>query len=206
MSDMLAVIEPKSDQFNADSLIGGEMTVRIASVDVRAGADQPVTVRLDGEDKVFRPCKTVARIMVAAWGPDSVSYVGKSMRLYRDPEVTWGGMKVGGIRVRAMSHINAPLVIALTEKKGSKKVATIKPLVAEVATIGLSIDDARTLIAEAPDMDTLRKVWTRKDMAPFRAELQSDLNDRKAALEFQPEGRTDADHGDQHDASEEDAA
>ena len=190
MSDMLAVIEPKSDQFNADSLIGGEMTVRIESVDVRAGADQPVTVRLTGEDKVFRPCKTVARIMVAAWGPDSASYVGKSMRLYRDPDVTWGGMKVGGIRVRAMSHITAPLVIALTEKKGSKKVATIKPL---VEPIGLTINDARKLIVDAPDMDALRRVWQRKEMAPFRAGLQTDLNDRKAALEFEPEGRADDD-------------
>jgi hypothetical protein len=37
-------------------------------------------------------------------------------------------------------------------------------------------------------------------MAPFRDELKGALDAQKAALSFEPEGRTDADHGDQHDS------
>lgn len=178
MSDMDAVTAAKSDQFNADDLIGGELAVTIEGVTIRPGTEQPITVHLDGYSKVFRPCKTVARIMKAAWGNDSSVYKGRSMLLYCDPGVTWGGMKVGGIRVRAMSHISDPLVVALQEKKGSKKITTVRPMEA----VRQPITDARDAIANAPDLDTLKRVWASKAMAPFRETLQSDLDARKAAL------------------------
>lgn len=201
MSDMDAVTAAKSDQFNADDLIGSEMTVTVAEVIIRAGTEQPVTVKLVGQNKVFRPCKTVARIMKAAWGPDSSVYPGRSMVLYTDPEVTWGGMKVGGIRVRAVSHIAEPLVIALQEKKGSKKITTVRPL--QVAA-GLTVEEARASIEGAETLEDLKTVWSRKSMAPFRADLQADLDARKSALS--EGGPADDQRGATHDASDEDHA
>ncbi|MCW2763355.1 MAG: hypothetical protein JWR85_3556 [Marmoricola sp.] len=197
MSDMDAVTAAKSDQFNADDLIGSEMTVTVAEVIIRAGTEQPVTVKLVGQNKVFRPCKTVARIMKAAWGPDSSVYPGRSMVLYTDPEVTWGGMKVGGIRVRAVSHIAEPLVIALQEKKGSKKITTVRPL--QVAA-GLTVEEARASIESAETLEDLKTVWSRKSMAPFRADLQVDLDARKSAL-FEG-GPSEEDRGDAHDGNQ----
>lgn len=130
MSDMSAVIVPKSDQINADDLIGGDLTIRITGVSVSPGQDQPVSMKFEGSTKVFRPCKSMARVMVAAWGPDSSTYVGRSLQLYRDPSVKWGGMDVGGIRIRAMSNMpnDRPMTMALTEKKGSRKPYTVNPL------------------------------------------------------------------------------
>jgi hypothetical protein len=45
-----------------------------------------------------------------------------------DPEVKWGGLKVGGIRIRAMSHIDGELRLALAESKQNRKLYTVKPL------------------------------------------------------------------------------
>lgn len=128
MNDFAAVLAPKSDQINAQDLISGDMTVTIAGVKVTPGTEQPVSIRLEGMDRVWRPCKTTGRILMAAWGADTSVYAGRSVQLYLDPEVKWGGMKVGGIRIRAMSHIDSELRIALAESKQNRKLFTVKPL------------------------------------------------------------------------------
>jgi len=128
MNDMSSVIIPKSDQINADDLIAGPMTITITAVSVKGGQEQPVSVSFEGDRKVFRPCKSMCRVMVNGWGPDANKYVGRSMTLYRDPAVTWGAMAVGGIRISHMSDINSRMVMALTEKKGSRKPFIVEPL------------------------------------------------------------------------------
>jgi len=133
-TDMRKVIEPKSDQVNADDFLSGPRTVRIKSVALSPGTEQPVTIELEGS-KPFRPCKSVSRLLVAAWGPDSKEYAGKSLTLYCDPKVKWGGMEVGGIRVSHMSHIDSDLVLALTMTKGKKAPTRVKPLKADVAPL-----------------------------------------------------------------------
>jgi hypothetical protein len=121
MSDMTAVIAPKSDQINADDLIAGDLTITITGVKISPGQEQPVSIQFKGSDKVFRPCKSMSRVMVAAWGPDAKTYEGRSMTLYRDPTVKWGGLAVGGIRIRAMSHIDRDMTMMLSESKANRK-------------------------------------------------------------------------------------
>lgn len=133
MNDMSAVIVPKSDQLNAEDFLAGPQVFAIADVAISPGTEQPVSIRLDGQKRVWRPCKSMSRCLVAAWGPDARQYMGRSVRLFCDPNVTWGGMKVGGIRISHMSHIEREMVIALTATKGKKVMATIKPLVIEQA-------------------------------------------------------------------------
>lgn len=130
MNDMRAVIIPKSDQINADDLLANSMTITITAVSIRPGTEQPVTINFDGDGgKPYKPCKSMARVMVSCWGPDANEYVGRSMTLYCDPKVLWGGMAVGGIRISHMTHIDAAHTMALTATKGSKKPFTVKPLV-----------------------------------------------------------------------------
>jgi hypothetical protein len=128
-NDMRQAIIPKSDQLNADDLIAGEMTITITGVTVRGGQEQPVSISFAGDNgKPYKACKSMCRVMVAAWGPDSSKYVGRSMTLYRDPSVKWGGMAVGGIRISHMSDIDGSQTMALTMTRGSKKAYTVKPL------------------------------------------------------------------------------
>lgn len=131
--DMSHFIAPKSDQINADDLIGGPRTITITRVTGNEGnAEQPVNVFFDGDDgKPFRPCKSMRRVMVKVWGADTSKYPGRSMTLYRDPKVKWGGMEVGGIRISHMTDIDSPVVMALTESKQARKPYTVKPLTVE---------------------------------------------------------------------------
>lgn len=127
--DITHTIEPRSDQLNAEDLLTGPRTVTITEVR-RGNAEQPVDIVLAeyGPGRPFKPSKTVRRILVAAWGPQTNVYPGRRMTLYRDPDVKFGGEAVGGIRVSALSHIPRPLTIALTETRGRRKPHRVEPL------------------------------------------------------------------------------
>lgn len=112
MTDMMSAIAPRSDQLNSDDLVAGPRTIRITGVDIKAG-EQPISVHFEGDNgKPWKPCKTTARLMVAAWGPDASQYKGRSLTLYRDPSVKWAGLEVGGIRISHMSHIDNDMIYA----------------------------------------------------------------------------------------------
>ncbi len=124
-------IDPKVDQLTADHLIGRTLTIRVTAVRLAAG-EQPCEIQYEGDNGLpYRPGKSMRRVLVHAWGGDVSRYVGRSMRLYRDDDVQFGGLKVGGIRISHMSHIAGPLTLALTNKKGSKKAFKVLPLVEE---------------------------------------------------------------------------
>lgn len=129
--DMSKVIQPKSDQINADDMIGGPMTVTIDAVSVNPGTEQPVSIKLKGMTKVYRPCKSMARVMVQAWGADASKYVGRSMTLYRDPKVKWGGLEVGGIRISHMTGLDAPLTMMLTQTQKQRAPFKVQVLQAQ---------------------------------------------------------------------------
>lgn len=128
MNDMASVIVPKSDQINADDLIARTMTVTVKSVKIEGGKEQPVSIALVETNKVYRPCKIMCRLIVRMWGDVKEDYVGRSMTLYRDPNVKWGALTVGGIRISHMSHIDGEQVVVLQEKRGQLKPHQIKPL------------------------------------------------------------------------------
>lgn len=128
MTDMTKAIAPKSDQLNSDDLIGCTKDIKITAVNI-SSTEQPVSVRFEGDNgKPFKPCKSMCRVMVQCWGADANQYIGRTMRLYRDPEVTWAGMKVGGIRISHVSHIDKPITMALTASKQKRALYTVEPL------------------------------------------------------------------------------
>jgi len=129
MTDMSSAIVPKSDQISADDLLAGPRTIRITNVEVRSSPEQPVSIFYENDNgRPWKPCKSMSRVLVAAWGPDAKAYVGRSVTLYRDPTVKWGGMQVGGIRISHMTNIDKQLVLALTETKGKRAPFVVKPL------------------------------------------------------------------------------
>lgn len=125
---MADTIAAKSDQINSDDLISGPITITVERVDVRKD-DQPVDIHtVETPGRAYRPSKGMRRVLVAAWGKESSAYAGRRMTLYRDPDVKWAGEKVGGIKIGALSHIDKPMTIAVTESRGSRKPHTIKVL------------------------------------------------------------------------------
>lgn len=154
-NDMGAVIVPKSDQLNADDLITGPITVQITGVTIRSG-EQPISIHYEGDNgKPYKACKSMCRVMVTAWGPDSKKYTGRSMTLYRDASVKWAGMEVGGIRISHMSHLESSMTMALTATKGSRKPFTVRPIDASAQ----DRTDYAKLIADAQTLDALGAAW-----------------------------------------------
>lgn len=130
--DVTQYIQPKSDQLNADDLIGGDLIARIESV-IITGGEQPISVKLEGFSRVWKPCKTTSRIMAAIWGVKSGAWIGNHVRLFSDPTVKWAGVAVGGIRINGMSGIDAPKSIPLSTSKGKRVIYVIEPIVKENA-------------------------------------------------------------------------
>lgn len=142
--DMTAVIQPKSDQLNADSLLSGPITITVAKVSIRPGTEQPVSIHYEGDNgKPYKPCKSMARVLVAMWGADAKQYVGRTMTLYCEPSVTWAGMAVGGLRISHMSHIDREHTMALTASKGNRKPFKVLPLEVAAPKKGTPVSAAR---------------------------------------------------------------
>lgn len=129
MTDISKTIEPKSDQLNADDLIGGKtVTIKITKTTVISG-EQPVTLNYEGDNgKPYKPGKSMRRVLFHVWGKDSQAYVGRSLTLYCDEKVKFGGLEVGGIRISHMSNITSSVTMALTASKANKKPFTVEPL------------------------------------------------------------------------------
>jgi len=158
--DLTESIAPKSDQLNADDLMAGPVTVTISEV-VKGSPEQPVDVRLvEFPGRAYRPSKSMRRILVSAWGPEASAYTGRRITLVRNPEITFGKDKVGGIEIAAMSNLAKPLTVALTATRGRRKNFTVQPL-AEVVT--------RDFLAEAKaaagDVELLKSLWSAASQA-----------------------------------------
>jgi len=136
MNDLTPTIAPKSDQMNADDLIGRNLTIEITKVSVSVDPTQPVSVNYKGDNgKPYKPCKSMRRVLVSVWGGDGNAYVGRKLTVYRDDKVTFGKDTVGGIRISHMSHIDKPVTLALTATRGSRKPFTVQPLTKAPAVI-----------------------------------------------------------------------
>ncbi len=165
MITMLETITPKSDQLNADDLIGG-MTkiIKITKTSIAMG-EQPVSIHFEGDNgKPYKPGKSMRRVLVAVWGADANVYTGRYLTLYNDEKVTFGGVETGGIRISHMSHIDRPITVALTASKAKRKPFTVKPLNIQGESTALSekqiyeIKEIGRSIAE-DGLDELRKWW-----------------------------------------------
>jgi len=166
--NMAAHVAPKSDQLNADDLISGPRTITITRVRANgSNADQPVAIHFDGDNnKPYLACKSMRRVMVHVWGADTKIYVGRSMTLYCDPEVQFGGMKVGGIRISHMSHIDEPKSMPLTTTRARRALFTVQPLQRAAATTAQSAQKS-TAPAAQPSAPTADEYAACADRAAF---------------------------------------
>jgi len=156
--DLTESIAPRSDQVNADDLIGGPATYTIREVR-KGAAEQPFDFMLVETDRAYRPSKTMRRLIVAAWGPDANAYTGRRLTLYREPSIMFGGQKVGGIRISHMSHLTGRLTEKFQTTRGKRETFTVDPL-----------PDA-----PAPDPNAAR-------LAALRDEYRGATDERKAEI------------------------
>ena len=188
MIDMTGTIIPKSDQLNADDLIGGPRTIQIRRVTASPDTpEQPIAIYFEGDNgKPYKPCKSMRRVMVQAWGRDASQYVGRSMTLYRDEKVTFGGMQVGGLRISHMSDIRGEMTFALTVTKARRAPYTVKPLAGRAPEPRRELDQRQASAGESRVVQ-LAKAAAEKGTDAFRAWFNSDVGkDCRASGELTP--------------------
>jgi hypothetical protein len=160
MSDVTSLkdtIIPKSDQLNADQLLSAPMAITVTEVRRGSGQDQPVIVHYENDGgRPFKPCKTMRKVLIFAWGDDGRKWVGRSMVLFCDPDVKFGGVKVGGIRISHLSDIERDLGLSLNTTKGKKGEFIIKKL-----PVIRPLAELRRVLSAAADGGTkdLRGMW-----------------------------------------------
>ena len=129
MIDVSDTIAPKSDQLNADDVLSSDKVITVTAVRLYDSDQQPVFIHYEGDDgRPYKPCKSMRRVLIAAWGKDASDWIGRSMRLYGDPEVTFGGSKVGGIRISHLTDIDGPQSYMLTVTRGKRAEYRVKPM------------------------------------------------------------------------------
>lgn len=174
--NLKSTIVPKSDQLNSEQLMTGSITITVTSVK-RGNAEQPVIIGYDDDPtRPYKPCKTMRKVLIYAWGDNGNDWIGRSMTLYNDPEVKFGGVKVGGIRISHLSHIANDLNLALTTTRGKKSEFVIKRM-----------DTYEQQLKQAKSLDELAAIWQSIPKQQQLA-LTAVKDERKASL-TQPESK-----------------
>lgn len=176
MTDLSKTIEAKSDQLNSDDLMGGkEITIKITKVSA-GSVEQPIEINYEGDGgKPYKPGKSMRRVLVEAWGADGSKYIGRSLTLYRDPDVKWAGMAVGGVRIKAMSNIDRQLTMALTASKGNKKPFVVVPL-------KISVPVKQEVKTAVPDIEAAGTEAAKNGVAAYKDWLATLTKEQKESI------------------------
>ena len=186
VEDLRATIVPKSDQLNAEQLLSGPMTIRVTEVRVSDSTEQPVVVHYEGDDgRPFKPCKTMRKLLVHAWGENGRAWAGRWMTLYNDPTIRFGGAEVGGIRISHLSHIERGLRVSLTSTKGKKALHEVHPLQIEEAPTLAQVLAAIEAASSRADMKAARSMAERLRGDDEIAHAVEAWNSRAAELKAQ---------------------
>lgn len=187
MVDISDTIIPKSDQLNADDLIAGPRTIKITGVVKKNDIKQPIWVSYEGDDgKPWKPCLSMRRVLIKFWGKESDVYIGRSLTLFNDPTVAYGGSEVGGIRISHMSDLEKPENgILLTAKRGKRELARISRLEVKAEKPAGDIEGARVML-EAANAETVDAIltglrdrsWTKEETAEIKR-LAAEAKERK---------------------------
>lgn len=178
--DITKTVEPRSDQLNFDDVASAPLTITIT--EVKAGPpDQPVHLHnAEFPGRPYKPGKSMRRVLIAAWGTEASAYVGRRITIYGDPTIKFGADAVGGIRIRALSHIDKPLTVALTVTRGKRAPFTVQPLADDTQVLEAVLND----IQNATSIPALKTAW---DIAGTRKmqghpDVIAATNKRKAEL------------------------
>lgn len=189
--DISSTVEVDSTQVNADDLIASPRTVTVTGVS-EGSPDQPVNIELDEfPGRVYRPCKSMRRVLIVAWGADASAYIGRRLTLYNDPTVKWAGSAVGGIRIKAMSHIEKRITVSLTVTRGKRSPFVVEPLQDDAPPAKPTLIPEATVaeferrIVEAdsvPGLDTIAGDLKAYELGAHRDHLLSLWSERKSEI------------------------
>jgi len=153
MVDISETLAPKSDQLDNIDLRGSDPRIfTVTAVDVKPGADQPVTVHLAEFPRPWRPGKNMRRVLAHCWGRESDNWVGKRVELFSDERVKFGNETPGGTRISRLSNIDGPKSAPVMLSQGRAGTYKVDPL-----------PDAAPAPTVSPEVAALRAEWKTAD-------------------------------------------
>lgn len=180
MPDISETLAPNSNQLDNIDLRGEAPRIfTVTKVDVRLGAEQPVSIHLAEFDRPWKPGKNMRRVLAHCWGKNSDSWPGKRVELYADEKVKFGNETPGGTRISRVSHINgtqhAPILVS-QGKPGTYKVEPLPDAPAAPA------EPTAEEVAACIDKAELGRMWKRSS-----PERRQQIEARVADLDNEPE-------------------
>lgn len=127
MVDISDTLAPNSDQLDAVDLLGGPRTFTVVKV-AKADSEQPISITLAEFPRVWRPGKSMRRVLGYCWGTDASQWAGRRVTLYCDPEVKFGGDRVGGTRISHLSNLDKAVTVPLLVSRGQSREYAVQPL------------------------------------------------------------------------------
>lgn len=130
--DMTDYLSSKSNHLTVEDFITGPRVLQIRSAEPTGDEDRPVAILFEGEPKAYLPAKTVRRVLARVWPEDSkrasVTYPGRWLRLYVDPDVTFGKETTGGIRIDGASHIDRDVTGSTVSGRNKRAPFRVEPI------------------------------------------------------------------------------
>lgn len=165
MPDITETLAPNSSQLDNIDLRGGPPRIfTVTKVDVKIGADQPVTVHLAEFDRPWKPGKNMRRVLAHCWGKNSDGWTGKRVELFADEKVTFGKETPGGTRISRLSHIDGTKHAPVLLSQGKPGLYKVEPL-PDAAPVDLNAAKIADLRAEWTDADDTRKAEIQAEVA-----------------------------------------
>lgn len=191
VEDLRPTIVPKSDQLNSEQLLGGPITITVTDVRTTSSNEQPVVIHYAGENgRPYKPCLTMRKLLVHAWGANGLNWIGRSMTLFNDSTVKWAGEEVGGIRISHLTDIDRDLRVSLTSTRGKKAKYDVRRLASRIT--GQIAD-----LAGSPTVEDLKynfgAAYKATKDAGERAQLKAAYGKRMAELQLASPAKTLAD-------------
>jgi len=166
--DIADTLAPTSDQLDAVDLLGGPQTFTITNVS-KGNAEQPVNIHLAEFPRVWRPGKSMRRVLAACWGTDASQWTGRRVTLYCDESVRFGNDVVGGTRISHLSHIDKPRAVPLLVKRGKSATFRVDPL-PDAPAPDPNAEKIAALTAEWHTADDARKAEIQAEVESLRGE------------------------------------
>ena len=155
--DVSHTIISKSDQLNATDLPPGDSILKIVNVKVAADKVQPVQILIEGyEGRPYKPCLSMRRVLIAAWGQYAETWIGQSIAVYCENSVLWAGKEVGGIRITSLTGIDKEVRVPITINRYERGIYLIQPLIIS-EPVSKSVADQ---LKECVTMEDLQILWS----------------------------------------------
>ena len=158
-------VESRTDQINADDLVGRSETYTIAGIRPGVATTKYDIDLVETPGRCWRPPITMQKLLVIAWGDEAADWIGRRVTLYTDPTVSFGKDKVGGIRISHLSHITEPVQANLLVTRGKRKLLTVQPLIEQAPTVPDDIAQAASKAHSEGNLEAYRD-WLQEKGAP----------------------------------------